>query len=143
MGRRCPQVLRRPGHLVTKLACGPQRPVRVAQHLACEKHYIGLTAADDRVGLLRIRDHPHRARCDGGIATDAFGKRLLERVIGDARFSGTHERAPDGFLLAYGEAVAPARQARGAVVDVAPTLLAMMGLGQPAEMTGKSLLVRK
>jgi 2,3-bisphosphoglycerate-independent phosphoglycerate mutase len=29
---------------------------------------------------------------------------------------------------------------RGALQDVAPTLLAMMGLPQPPQMTGKSLL---
>ena len=31
----------------------------------------------------------------------------------------------------------------GILADVAPTLLAMLGLAQPAEMTGKSLLMRK
>jgi hypothetical protein len=65
-----------------------------------------------------------------------FGKRLLERVIGDPRFTGTHERAPDGFLIAYGAAVAPARQARGAVVDVAPTLLYFLGLPVARDMDG-------
>jgi type I phosphodiesterase/nucleotide pyrophosphatase len=65
-----------------------------------------------------------------------FGKRLLERIIGDARFTGTHERAPDGFLLAYGAAVAPARQSRGAVVDVAPTLLYFLGLPVARDMDG-------
>jgi predicted AlkP superfamily phosphohydrolase/phosphomutase len=65
-----------------------------------------------------------------------FGKRLLERVIGDPRFTGTHERAPDGFLLAYGAPVAPARQARGAVVDVAPTLLYFLGLPVARDMDG-------
>jgi hypothetical protein len=65
-----------------------------------------------------------------------FGKRLLERLIGDPRFTGTHERAPDGFLLAYGSPVAPARQARGAVVDVAPTLLYFLGLPVARDMDG-------
>jgi len=65
-----------------------------------------------------------------------FGKRLLERVIGDPRFTGTHERAPDGFLLAYGNAVAPERQSRGAVVDVAPTLLYYLGLPVARDMDG-------
>jgi hypothetical protein len=65
-----------------------------------------------------------------------FGKRLLERLVGDPRFTGTHERAPDGFLLAYGEPVAPARQARGAVVDVAPTLLYFLGLPVARDMDG-------
>jgi predicted AlkP superfamily phosphohydrolase/phosphomutase len=65
-----------------------------------------------------------------------FGKRLLERVIGDPRFTGTHERGPDGFLLAYGAAVAPERQSRGAVVDVAPTLLYFLGLPVARDMDG-------
>ncbi len=65
-----------------------------------------------------------------------FGKRLLEQIIGDPRFTGTHERGPDGFLLAYGAPVAPARQARGAVVDVAPTLLYFLGLPVARDMDG-------
>ena len=32
---------------------------------------------------------------------------------------------------------------RGCLADIAPTLIEMMGMQQPAEMTGKSLLVRK
>ena len=71
-----------------------------------------------------------------GMEAQTPGKRLLERVIGDPRFSGTHERGPDGFLLAYGSAVAPARQARGAVVDVAPTLLYFLGLPVARNMDG-------
>jgi hypothetical protein len=71
-----------------------------------------------------------------GMEPLTFGKRLLERVIGDPRFTGTHERAPDGFLLAYGAAVAPSRQARGAVVDVAPTLLYFLGLPVARDMDG-------
>jgi hypothetical protein len=64
------------------------------------------------------------------------GKRLLERVAGDPRFSGTHDRGPDGFLLAYGTAVVAARQARGSVVDVAPTLLYFLGLPVARDMDG-------
>jgi hypothetical protein len=71
-----------------------------------------------------------------GMEPLTFGKRMLERVIGDPRFTGTHERAPDGFLLAYGAPVAPARQARGAVVDVAPTLLYFLGLPVARDMDG-------
>jgi hypothetical protein len=71
-----------------------------------------------------------------GMEPLTFGKRLLERVVGDPRFTGTHERAPDGFLLAYGASVAPARQARGAVVDVAPTLLYFLGLPVARDMDG-------
>jgi hypothetical protein len=71
-----------------------------------------------------------------GMEPLTVGKRLLERLVGDERFTGTHERAPDGFLIAYGSAVAPARQARGAVVDVAPTLLYFLGLPVARDMDG-------
>lgn len=64
------------------------------------------------------------------------GKRLLERLVGNPRFSGTHERAPDGFLLAYGSAVEPGRLARGAVVDIVPTLLYFLGLPVARDMDG-------
>jgi hypothetical protein len=71
-----------------------------------------------------------------GMEPLTLGKRVLERLVGDPRFSGTHERAPDGFLLAYGSAVAPGRQARGAVVDVAPTMLYFLGLPVARDMDG-------
>jgi hypothetical protein len=71
-----------------------------------------------------------------GMEPLTFGKRLLERMVGDERFTGTHERAPDGFLLAYGSAVAPARQSRGAIVDVAPTLLYFLGIPVARDMDG-------
>jgi len=71
-----------------------------------------------------------------GMEAQTPGKRLLERLVGDPRFNGTHERGPDGFLLAYGSSVAPARQARGAVVDVAPTLLYFLGLPVARDMDG-------
>ena len=51
------------------------------------------------------------------------GKRLLERMVGNAAVSGTHERAPDGFLLAYGAQVQPGRPPRATVLDLAPTVL--------------------
>ena len=39
-------------------------------------------------------------------------KRVLAQIIGDSGITGTHERAPDGFLLAYGTAVEPGRRQR-------------------------------
>jgi predicted AlkP superfamily phosphohydrolase/phosphomutase len=62
-------------------------------------------------------------------------KRLLGRVIGDP-MSGTHERAPDGFLLAYGTTVEPGRHQRGSIVDVAPTVLYFLGLPVGRDMDG-------
>jgi predicted AlkP superfamily phosphohydrolase/phosphomutase len=63
------------------------------------------------------------------------GKRLLERFIGDPDVSGTHEAAPDGFLMAYGPQVARSR-GRAAVVDVAPTVLYFLGLPVARDMDG-------
>ena len=63
-------------------------------------------------------------------------KHLLGRVLRDADLSGTHERAPDGFLLAYGTAVAPGRYQRGSIVDVTPTILYFLGLPVGRDMDG-------
>ena len=63
-------------------------------------------------------------------------KRVVAGVMGDPAFSGTHERAPDGFLLAFGEAVAPGRPQRGSIVDVTPTILYFFGLPVARDMDG-------
>jgi hypothetical protein len=62
-------------------------------------------------------------------------KRLVGRLFGDP-MSGTHERAPDGFLLAYGSAVSPGRRQRGSLVDVTPTVLYYLGLPVGRDMDG-------
>ncbi len=64
------------------------------------------------------------------------GKRLLEQIVGNAQISGTHERAPDGFLLAFGRAVAAGRPARATVLDIAPTILYFLGLPVGRDMDG-------
>jgi hypothetical protein len=64
------------------------------------------------------------------------GKRVLEQLFGNPRLSGTHERAPDGFLLAVGAAIAPGRPARASVLDLAPTLLYYLGLPVARDMDG-------
>jgi predicted AlkP superfamily phosphohydrolase/phosphomutase len=72
-----------------------------------------------------------------GLEPLSLGKRLLERVMGDPDISGTHEAAPDGFLMAYGAAVARARLPhRASVVDVAPTILYFLGLPIGRDMDG-------
>ena len=72
-----------------------------------------------------------------GMEPLGFGKRLLERVIGDPGINGTHDAAPDGFLLAYGASVARGRQpARASVVDVVPTILYFLGLPLGRDMDG-------
>ncbi len=71
-----------------------------------------------------------------GLEPLSLPKRLLERTLGNPNISGTHERAPDGFLLAYGTAVRPGRYPRGSVFDVAPTLLYYFGLAIGRDMDG-------
>jgi hypothetical protein len=72
-----------------------------------------------------------------GMEPLGLGKRLVERVIGDPEVSGTHEAAPDGFLMAYGSPVAPGRHlTRGSVVDVVPTTLYFLGLPIGRDMDG-------
>jgi hypothetical protein len=62
-------------------------------------------------------------------------KQVLARILGDP-MSGTHERAPDGFLLAFGSAVAPGRRQRGSIVDLTPTVLYYLGLPVGRDMDG-------
>ncbi len=73
-----------------------------------------------------------------GFGMDAMTvpKRVLAWLLGDARMSGTHERAPDGFLLAYGARVRSGKLQRGAVVDIAPTILYYLGLPVGRDMDG-------
>ena len=63
-------------------------------------------------------------------------KRVLERLVGDPLVSGTHERAPDGFALAFGPAVRPGRPDRGSVADITPTVLYFLGLPIGRDMDG-------
>ena len=63
-------------------------------------------------------------------------KKLFARLLGDPDYSGTHERAPDGFLLAYGDAVQPGRPQRGSIVDVTPPILYFFGLPVARDMDG-------
>ena len=72
-----------------------------------------------------------------GMEPLGFGKRALEQLLGDPDVSGTHEGAPDGFLMAYGAPVAKVRQARRAsIVDVVPTVLYFLGLPIGRDMDG-------
>jgi predicted AlkP superfamily phosphohydrolase/phosphomutase len=64
------------------------------------------------------------------------GKRVLEILFGNPLISGTHERAPDGFMLAYGAPVEKGRPARASVVDLAPTILYFLGLPVGRDMDG-------
>jgi hypothetical protein len=72
-----------------------------------------------------------------GMEPLGLGKRTIEMLIGDPDINGTHEAAPDGFLMAYGSSVArSASLRRGSVVDVVPTILYFLGLPIGRDMDG-------
>jgi Type I phosphodiesterase / nucleotide pyrophosphatase len=71
-----------------------------------------------------------------GMEPLSLGKRLLERVMGDPDLSGSHERAPDGFVMAYGRQVAKGSLPRASVVDIAPTVLYYFGLPIARDLDG-------
>jgi hypothetical protein len=71
-----------------------------------------------------------------GMEHETVQKRLLARLMGWPDRTGTHESAPDGFLIAYGSNVARGQFPRGAIVDLAPTVLYYMGLPVGRDMDG-------
>jgi len=71
-----------------------------------------------------------------GMAPVPWAKRQIARLLGLDDPSGGHEAAPDGFLLAYGGNVARGQFPRGAIVDLAPTLLYYLGLPVGRDMDG-------
>jgi hypothetical protein len=71
-----------------------------------------------------------------GMEPLSVSKRLLERAFGNAWLSGTHEKAPDGFLLAYGSMVTPGSLPRASVLDLVPTILYFLGLPVGRDMDG-------
>ena len=71
-----------------------------------------------------------------GMERTPLVKRWFSRAIGESDPTGTHEAAPDGFLIAFGSNVAPGDYRRGSVVDLAPTVLYYMGLPIGRDMDG-------
>jgi hypothetical protein len=65
-----------------------------------------------------------------------LSRRLLARLLGVSGLSGTHDQAPDGFLLAYGSNVASGQFRRGAILDLAPTVLYYLGVPVGRDMDG-------
>jgi hypothetical protein len=71
-----------------------------------------------------------------GMAPVPWPKREAARLLGLPDPSGSHESAPDGFLLAYGGNVTRGQFPRGAIVDIAPTVLYYLGLPVGRDMDG-------
>jgi predicted AlkP superfamily phosphohydrolase/phosphomutase len=62
--------------------------------------------------------------------------RAANRLLREPDASGAHDRAPDGFLLAYGSDVERGKRQRGSIVDLAPTVLYFMGVPIGRDMDG-------
>src|SRR5688572_3340884 len=58
-----------------------------------------------------------------GMERVSLPKRVVALILGQDDRTGSHEGAPDGFLIAHGTQVVHAELPRGAIVDVAPTVL--------------------
>ena len=71
-----------------------------------------------------------------GMEPIGLGKRVLARVLGQPDVPGSHEDAPDGFLLAYGAPMRSGRARLGSIVDLAPTVLYLLGLPVARDMDG-------
>lgn len=61
---------------------------------------------------------------------------ILNRILPVSEQSGTHDDAPEGFLMAYGSNVEPGEFPRGSIVDLAPTVLYYMGVPIGRDMDG-------
>ena len=83
--------------------------------LVLESHYSFIDAAIGRAIAALGPDDLLLIVSGYGMEPLGFGKRLLEVMIGDPGLSGTHEGAPDGFLMAYGPSVARSRLLRAGV----------------------------
>jgi hypothetical protein len=71
-----------------------------------------------------------------GMEPLSLGKRVLERALGNPQLSGSHERAPDGFVIAFGRHVVKGNFPRASVVDIAPTVLYYFGLPMARDLDG-------
>ena len=71
-----------------------------------------------------------------GMEPLGIAKRTLDRALGGEDLSGSHEDAPDGFVLAWGRSVQPGRKQRASVYDVTPTILYFLGMPVARDMDG-------
>lgn len=71
-----------------------------------------------------------------GMEPVSLGKRVLAMALRQPNLSGTHERGPTGFLLAYGATVASGSLPLGSIFDIAPTVLYYFGLPLARDMDG-------
>lgn len=71
-----------------------------------------------------------------GMEPTPLNKQMLAQLLSRPKFTGTHESAPDGFLMAYGDNVSSGQLPRGSIADLAPTVLYYMGVDVGRDMDG-------
>jgi predicted AlkP superfamily phosphohydrolase/phosphomutase len=102
-----------------------------------ERHYALIDQAIGRAIATLGSDDMLLVLSPYGMEPLGLARRLVERLIGDPDVTGTHDRAPDGFLLAYGASAARGRlRTRASIVDVVPTALYFLGLPIGRDMDG-------
>jgi len=75
-----------------------------------------------------------------GLEPSPLWRRLLGALVGADVATASHAAAPEGFFLAVGDGIRPGAALHGAsVLDVAPTLLYLMGLPVARDMEGRVL----
>ena len=114
----------------------PQTPAGIAGAAALDAYYKEI---DSDIGRLIDTQAPG----DLLLVVSGFGmervslvKRIVAYILRQVDLTGSHEGAPDGFLLAYGSQVIHAQLPRGAIVDLAPTVLYYLGLPVGRDMDG-------
>lgn len=116
---------------------GDARPAEVEQFGAVLDRYYAFIDAEIGREIARLTPGDLLLVVSGfGMEPLTLPKRALARLLGEPALSGTHEGAPDGFLLAYGSDVAPASLPRGSIVDLTPTALYYLGLPIARDMDG-------
>jgi predicted AlkP superfamily phosphohydrolase/phosphomutase len=106
----------------------------IDSYLAFLGQWIGAIEKDLRPGeiLLVVSGY--------GMEPTPVWRRTLQALLRLPSPSGTHDRAPDGFLLAVGDGIRKGATVEGAsVLDVAPTVLYLMGLPVARDMEGRVL----
>lgn len=73
-----------------------------------------------------------------GMQPVPWWRRLLATAVGAGAMSGTHDAAPDGYFFAVGDGIKPGAVLQNAsVLDIAPTVLYLMGLPVARDMEGR------
>ncbi len=108
-------------------ACSPATP-------ASSERWVGELEREMRPGdvLLVVSGH--------GLAPSPLWRRLVGALTGAEADAASHAGAPPGVLVAVGEGIEPGSTVRDAsVVDVAPTILYLLGLPVARDMEGRVL----